>query len=214
MVGHSLIGVLSLYSTARDAFTEEHQRIAEIVARQVAPVIQQAAESQRSRVATFQDKVTGLPHLDQFRDLAAAQIADASTHRPVSVLLIAATCPEDSWNRRVDDGREDVQSRVVSAARRSLRAADILFRYRSDELVALLLQTNDITARTIAARIGEAIRAEQQTTEHKPFLFSVGVASAPRDGGSVEELLEFALYQRHRSPADGSSSGDSSNSVH
>src|SRR5215203_113942 len=41
IVGNTLVGVLTLYSTSRDAFSEEHQRIAEIVARQVAPAIQQ-----------------------------------------------------------------------------------------------------------------------------------------------------------------------------
>ena len=215
LVGNNLVGVLTLYSSTQDAFSEEHQRVAEIVARQVAPVIQQSAESQRSR-SLGHDKATGLPHLDQFRDLAAAQIAEASPARPVSLLLIDVNDLERinrAHGRLVGD---NVLSVVVRAARRSLRAADILFRYKNDEFVALLLQTSEVTGKTIANRISEAVALEQDVVENPlRFTVTVSVVSAPQDGRTVDELLATAVHQQQRltsGPED--QGGKSSTSIH
>ena len=44
VVGQSLVGVLSLYSHSPKAFTEDHQRVIEVFARQVAPALQAMSE--------------------------------------------------------------------------------------------------------------------------------------------------------------------------
>lgn len=217
VAGTNLVGVLTLYSTTHEAFSEEHQRVAEIVARQVAPVIQQCAEAQTSRAAVARDKATGLPHLEQFRDVAAAQIADASAQRPVSLLVIDVADLESISRTLGRPAADDILGRVVRATRRSLRAADMLFRYRNDELVALLLQTSEGTGRAIAARISDALVIEQELIEQsRRFRVSIAVVSAPQDGTSVDELLKRALGSSHRIPETGSRSpGDNpSTSVH
>ncbi len=83
-----LVGVLSLYSANSDAFSKEHQRIAEIVARQVSPTLLHASAPQRAGAALSRDTLTGLPRLEHYRDLTAEQISKATTERPISLLRV------------------------------------------------------------------------------------------------------------------------------
>jgi diguanylate cyclase (GGDEF)-like protein len=216
LVGNTLIGVLTLYSANRDAFTEEHERVLEIVGRQVAPAIQQTPESQHSRSAVFRDEVTGLPQLEHFRDLATAQISEASAHRPVSLLLINLAGLQQTVSGHGLTHRSDVVTAIVRATRRNLRAADLLFRHRDDELVALLLQTGEAIGKAIALRIEEAVESEQGRIElRNRFGVTVSVVSAPGDGRSVEELLEKAAGHTRHSNGRSTSSGDSpSRAIH
>ena len=48
--GQELIGVITLYSTQPQAFTEDHRRILELVGKQVSQTVQQALSTERHRV--------------------------------------------------------------------------------------------------------------------------------------------------------------------
>ena len=183
-----LTGVLALYSTLRDAFSEEHQRVIEVVARQVTPAVQQAAELQKTRSNVVRDRQTGLPKLESFRDLAAAQIADASQQRPVSLVVIEMPDRDHS-------SAEPYLSHVVRAVRRSLRAADMLFRHRDTDLVALLLQTDRPTGMSIGNRISQAmidLKSKEALDLTNIAPAHVSVVSAPEDGTTIDELLQKA----------------------
>ena len=52
-----LVGVLTVYSTHRDGFTQDHRRILEVIGRQVSQTIQRASAFQRDRTATQRDQV-------------------------------------------------------------------------------------------------------------------------------------------------------------
>lgn len=215
LVGDSLIGVLTLYSTSKDAFTEEHQRVAEIVGRQVAPAIQQAVDAHRSRIATLRDQLTGLPHLEQFRDLATTQVAEATVQRPVSLLLIDVDNLDEINRTRGRSMGDNVMGHVVRASRKSLRAADMLFRHGSDEFVALLLHTNLATGHVIAKRITDAVTVEQEGLDlSQRFGISVWVVSAPQDGQTIDELLESAFRQQTPNTAFRKPDETRSGSVH
>jgi diguanylate cyclase (GGDEF)-like protein len=72
-----------------------------------------------------------------------------------------------------------------------LRGADFLFRYRADEFVVLLLQTDSETSLTVVRRIAEALRKEADTAGPH-FTVSIGAATAPRDAQSIDELIAVA----------------------
>ena len=55
-------------STNREAFSEEHQRIIEVVAKQVGPVVQQSLKFERTKQSAVTDELAGLPNLEQFRE--------------------------------------------------------------------------------------------------------------------------------------------------
>ncbi|PWU55199.1 hypothetical protein DLJ47_10315 [Micromonospora sp. S4605] len=102
---------------------------------------------------------------------------------------------------------DELLRRTVSAARDVLRVEDAIARVGGDEFVVVLVDADEPTARAIAARIGAAVG--QHTS------VSIGSATAPYDGDSLEALMLAAdqrLYrakqERHRvaarPPADGS----------
>jgi GAF domain-containing protein len=215
LVGNTLVGVLTVYSTSRNAFTEEHERVAEIVARQVAPVIQQAAESQRFATGRAREKHTGLPSLEDFRDLAAAQIAEATSHRPVTLLVIEVHSLERGSGMAGRHGIERALTDVARSARNSLRTADLLFQHTDDQLVALLIQTEEATGRAIATRLREAVNTDRKRLGgSEEWAVDVTVVSAPTHGRSIESLLGAAAAHGHW-PTDGpQGDGGSNQSVH
>jgi diguanylate cyclase (GGDEF)-like protein len=90
-------------------------------------------------------------------------------------------------------GREkanQVLAAVVRAVRRSLRAADFLFRYRDDEFLVVLLQTDVATSELIASRIRDAITKEPDSGV--PLDVTLIISAAPGDGNSIEELVRAA----------------------
>jgi GGDEF domain-containing protein len=109
-----------------------------------------------------------------------------------------------------------VLARVMRAVRRSLRAADMLFRHNNDEFVALLLLTGDATGRLIATRITEAVQSEQDVAQGpRHFNVTVTVVSAPENGRSVDELLAIAAnHQRYSDGNSKVSGGNSTTSIH
>jgi diguanylate cyclase (GGDEF)-like protein/putative nucleotidyltransferase with HDIG domain len=195
IVGGSLVGVLSLYSTKADGFSEEHQRIIEVVSGQVSAIIKHAAEFERTKSLALRDQLTGLPNIDRLRQIPALELATDAPSIPVSILLIDVNGLENI-NRRYGRTQGDaVLGRVVRAIRRSLRAADMLFRYRDDEFLALLLSTDTRTSRSIEVRIHEAIRQEEREAGGPAFQVKIAVASAPDDGSSIDHLISHAEGQ-------------------
>ncbi len=198
--GGNLIGVLTLYATARDAFNEEHQRVIEVVARQVTPAVQQSAELQRTKVKLLRDTLTGLPKLEHFRDIASTQVSEATSHRPVSLIVVSMNVLANGTEKqRTHSLSDEVVSELVRLTRQSLRAADMLFQYGTSHFVALLLHTDHATGSAIAGRITLAISQSVSVGEHLTGVVDrihVSVATAPDDGGSIEDLIRICLNKR------------------
>ena len=87
MSNSTLVGVLSVYSTIADAFTEDHRRLVEVVARQVSETIRQVTESE---AATMQprDDAQGLPPRERVERFVAAEIDLASSQAHLSIIRI------------------------------------------------------------------------------------------------------------------------------
>lgn len=208
-----LVGVLTLYSSGRDSFTEEHQRIIEVVAHQVAPMIRRSAEAGRSRAAFVRDSLTGLHTVEHLRRLATASANERGLPTPTSVLLIDVDNLAAINREHGRDAGDEVLSRVVSSARACLRSADLLFRHGSDEFVALLMQTDKATANEIASRITAEARTAQ-ATDQPAFRLSVATATAPEDGSSLDELIAAGTRQLHRPVGNHNDSPGSRESIH
>ena len=61
-VRSGLVGVLSLYSTGVDSFTEDHQRIVEVVSRQVSTILNSAADLDRTKTKALGDDARSPEH--------------------------------------------------------------------------------------------------------------------------------------------------------
>lgn len=85
--------------------------------------------------------------------------------------------------------------RVANVLRLNCRNIDTAARFGGDEFALLLPDTDAATALQVVERIGERLKADSE----KPSLSaSFGVSEYPKDGATIEKLLEFAdraLYE-------------------
>jgi diguanylate cyclase (GGDEF)-like protein/putative nucleotidyltransferase with HDIG domain len=156
IVNDELIGVLTLYSSAAEGFSDNHRRIVELIAPEVSRTLKRATEFDRS---AGHDLVTGLPNSKQlatFVESARPTTArDESGYTLLFVDIVDLKQINSLHGRHVGD---DVLRHVVQRARTSLRLADVLYRYESDELVAVVNDANAEMARAMAQRIRDNVR--------------------------------------------------------
>ncbi len=192
--GKTLVGVLSLYSSNKDAYSEDHERIIEVVARQVSAAILEAQNAERLRTRSFKDESTGLPNLRHLIEFIEAQLADDERRHPFSVITVQF---DASQAKSIDETTES----VVSGIRRALRPADLLFRSGPHELVALLLNTEGNAATGIAVRVASALG----TLKSAGVLATVrlGLASAPLDAVEAGRLLGVSRDRAAKNESSG-----------
>jgi diguanylate cyclase (GGDEF)-like protein/putative nucleotidyltransferase with HDIG domain len=204
----ALVGVLALYSREHNGFTDAHQRVIEMVAREIARTLKRASEFEST---SRRDAVTGLPNvrqLEQFLESIGAE--SAPTNVRFTLLLIDVVDLKQINAVHGRDVGDEVLRHVARHTAAGLRVADILFRYGSDEFVAILNESSAESGRSVAERIRKDICANSivLTATHAMTVdVSIVAVSAPRDGGALLTLMETA---RQRSDRETSVQGHSS----
>jgi diguanylate cyclase (GGDEF)-like protein len=148
-----------------------------------------------------------LNQLQQFVDAACGQYLD---QRSAFTLLFIDIVGLEQIN--LTHGRsagDEALRHVVRYSTAGLRLADILFRYGSDEFVALLNDTTPETAVLVARRIRDGIRGAQLALRDASIVVDVTVAevTSPGDGKSLASLIATA---RSRSRASSGANGSPS----
>jgi GGDEF domain-containing protein len=200
--GKTLVGVLSLYSSNKDGYSEDHQRILEVIARQVSAAILEAQNADRLRSRSFKDESTGLPNLRHLVEFIEAQLADDERRHPFCLVTLQFEVPLTSSLNQATES-------VVSATRRALRPADLLFRTAENEFVALLLNTELNAATAIGVRVASALgtlRLGGVLTNMR-----LGLACAPLDAAEAERLLNVS---RERAINNGPTGISSPRAIH
>jgi GGDEF domain-containing protein len=181
--GKTLVGVLSLYSSKKDAYSEDHQRIIEVVARQVSAAMLEAQNAERARAQSLKDETTGLPNLRHLVEFIQAELSEGDQRHAFCLITLRFEVPPTADLDRVTDA-------VVDGTRRSLRPADLIFRTAQAEFVALLLNTERATGNALALRVKSALDALRG--ESKINACSVGVASGPLEATDADQLLAIS----------------------
>lgn len=201
VVREKLVGVLSLYSSEREAFSESHQRVVEAITPQIASAVQNGITFDRAKQIAYRDQITGLPNAQQLHQFARDQHADGDTPVHMSIIHIDIQGLETLNLAHGRDVGDNVLKHVAQGTKAHLRPSDLLFRYGSDEFVAVLLQTSANDATAIASGIRESVEAHWTgLTGVKPAI-TVAIASSPSDGLTVESLITAARL-RLKSPAE------------
>lgn len=159
-----------------------------------------------NRQMAHHDLLTGLPNRAQnlklFGELLARPAPDAAS--PKSKLTVF--CLDLDGFKAVNDGfghatGDAVLVAVAERLRASVRDVDFACRLGGDEFVILLPDLTDDEAEAIARRVIARVS--------EPFAFepaarigvSIGIAAAPRDGATADELLsaaDRAMYEAKR----------------
>jgi diguanylate cyclase (GGDEF)-like protein/putative nucleotidyltransferase with HDIG domain len=200
-----LVGVLTLYSSFVDAFTEDHRRIIEVVAKQIAHTLKRATEFE-PRIR--RDSLTGLPHLSQLEQLVDTGAQHGSPAPGLTLLFIDVVDLKQINTVHGLGAADEVLRHVVRQARSCLRAADILTRNDSDQFVAVLHATDIETATAVGSRVRHSIH-ERPVRLRGGFTLTVDTTvtcvSAPQDGDSLSALTTaaqvriVAAHQKHES---------------
>lgn len=206
LVKDTLAGVLTLYSTASNIFSEEHQRLIEAVARQVAATLFRAADEDMPSTSPARDQLTGLPTAASLRQLLVA-----AAPQPTSILLIHLADLAGIRHQYGVQTADEALSSIVSVARRSLRPGDLLFRGEQDNLIILMLQTDKEAALIVSNSIQAAVSgARRQGGNRNLPKITLVMTSVPDDGVTLAEVIDFAAL---RLPARGSEQPDTQSSV-
>jgi diguanylate cyclase (GGDEF)-like protein len=197
-----LVGVLTLYTSQRDAFTEDHRRVIEVIAKQVSPALKRAVEEESSPTRNVSDQLSGLPSLQHLQRFIAAELFGATGPSALSIILVDLMASRKG-GKIVDDL---VLGKAADCIRRALRAGDILFRYGDEAFVVLLSQTGPDAAVAVAQRIAKGVSDKgfgPASADDDRIVATLGVATAPIDGITIEPLVA-AARQRDKPAAPGS----------
>lgn len=156
----------------------------------------------------YRDDLTGLYNRrllsEMLRDEWSALV---ERHGTVALILLDLDLfkkVNDTWGHMAGD---EALRTAAEQLRRHLRESDLLIRYGGDEFVALLPGVGESEAAGLVERARQALADNRfrpdgrATVVALPIAFSHGVAVAPRDGASGEEVLRRAderLYVEKR----------------
>lgn len=170
----------------------------------VASVVETArAEREVSRT----DPLTQLRNRRGFYDTAEAEVARAGRGpRPVSVVFLDLDGFKGVNDARGHATGDRLLSEVAATLAAHLRRYDVVARLGGDEFVALLPETDAATARTVVARVAQALEALSAAGDW-PVGFSLGVATFLEAPGTVDELLSEADRLMYQAKRDGHATG-------
>jgi diguanylate cyclase (GGDEF)-like protein len=197
-----VLGVVTLYDTSANPYTESEERLLAMVSRQVTPAVRTGLLFERSREHTLTDFLTGLPN-QRYMFLAMDQelMRTRETGEPLSVLFMDL----DGFSRLNEEHGHPVGDRyligVSKVIRSQMRDPDTCVRYSGDEFVAVLPGVGREGAMQIMERICatvEAFTVEGRDGAPVNLTVSVGCATYSLDGTAWEEMIGAAKERLNR----------------
>lgn len=197
-----LLGAVSLYSCELANYEEEHMRLLETVSRIAADAISGALQHAESESLALTDPMTNLPNARSLQlefDKEAGRAGRNGTNFQLMMLdLDGFKAVNDTFGHKTGDKLLKELARVLTA---QLRDYDFLARYAGDEFVALVPETDDEEIKELSQRIEKAVYdfvlpiGEDKAAR---VGISIGAASYPADGDSLEQVLVAADKAMYR----------------
>jgi len=161
------------------------------------------------RHRAISDSLTGLANYRRFIEVLQSELERSGrTNRQFSVLLMDLDKLKEINDRYGHQTGTRAICRVAEVLRQHCRAIDTAARYGGDEFSLLLPETSEAAGRRVASRIKQHL---ETGTEEPKLTVSIGVATHPSNGTSVQHLLESAdqeLYAQKASRGRKIHSGD------
>lgn len=206
-----VVGVLTLYKSELDAFTQDHLRILLAISSKVALSIENALKYQQAENSATTDYLTGLPNARSLFLQLDQEIARCKrTNSSVAVMV----CDLDGF-KQINDRYGHLEGnkvlRIFAGSVRSVcREYDYVARMGGDEFVVIAPGLKEDAGEEKTALLSQlATEAGRQVCGHDMLSLSVGVAFYPEDGKDAEQLLAEAdrrMYMvkqaRHDKSAD------------
>ena len=206
----AILGTLSGYGPfARPTFNESllllqaFQGASALMTLMLAAVVGERKEAEdRLRRLAVSDPLTGLANYRHLTQALDTEIQRSSrTDRPFAVVLLDLDGLKKINDRYGHLVGSMALRRVAETLLGSCRGIDTAARFGGDEFALVLPETGDAAAWHVARRVAERVARDG---EKPPLTISIGVAVHPRDGATLEALMNAAdhsLYDnkaRHR----------------
>lgn len=198
-----MLGALALYSADLSAYTAEHLRLMEAVAKLATDAIANAVHHERTETGVLTDLLTSLPNARALRYRFEEEADRARRHRDsfsvVMMDLDGFKAVNDKFGHQAGDQMLKEFSVLLLG---QVRSSDFVSRYAGDEFVAIL-QVGTEEVQELSQRIQRAIdRHDFGYAGSKLFIgMSVGYASFGVDGETFDELLLAADRAMHADKA-------------
>ncbi len=142
------------------------------------------------RTLAISDSLTGLANYRHLVDVLQSELERSGrTNRPFSVLLMDLDGLKKINDRHGHVIGSRALCRVATILRLNSRSIDTAARYGGDEFALVLPETNVPAADQVVERIRNCLSADEEVPQ---LSMSIGVATFPRCGSTVQQLLEYA----------------------
>jgi diguanylate cyclase (GGDEF)-like protein len=201
VVGARVVGVLEV----NGMFADDVDAVVETLAAHAAAAIEAARLHRHAEELSETDALTRLRNRRRLeRDLARELDRSNRYHRPLGLLMIDL----DHFKRLNDtfghQFGDEVLQQVASLLESAVRAPDAVYRYGGEELVVVASESDGEATSALAERLRLTIeRAFADRPELARVTMSVGVALAPDDGTTSEELVGVADRRLYEAKAAG-----------
>jgi diguanylate cyclase (GGDEF)-like protein len=211
LIGYQdVLGILSIGSFQADRYDEIDMAMAAQFARLIGlAVINLRVHHQVTELA-LRDGLTGAYNHRQFQDVLTHELGRLGRYGGELSLMLLDVDNFKSFNDRFGHPAGDqVLKQTVRLIKKSLRRADLVFRYGGEEFAVLLPETAVGNACRVAEKLNAKLRTENiykaPDGVELPVTVSIGLADAVESHLSREELIERAdraLYQAKQAGKD------------
>jgi two-component system cell cycle response regulator len=207
--GERIIGVLALYHrVAPEPFDREDAKTLASFATQASVAIENVLLHREAQRLSITDGLTGVWNRRYLQLTLAKEIDRAQRFgRPLSVLMVDIDDFKGVNDRfghpRGDEVLVELSRRILAQIRTQI---DFLTRYGGEEFVVALPETPADGAMVVAQKIRQAIGEEPFLSEGGlpvEVTVSIGAATYPEDGSSLQELVEAADRAMYRAKEGG-----------
>lgn len=188
-----VVGVLTLYHMAPEAFSPDHRRILLAVAPKAGVAIANSLRFEGAKTAADTDELTGLPNarylFAHLKGKVTEHARNGGSFATIVIDLDGFKLANDLYGHMA--GNRVLQA-MASILTRNCRARDLVARLGGDEFV-LVLEKGPEETREVLARI-EALteRIPEMSGCEAKISVSAGISRYPEDGEDAEALLERA----------------------
>jgi diguanylate cyclase (GGDEF)-like protein len=198
--GERVHGVLALERLGPEAaFTNEEFELVKLFAAHVSIALRNAAQHRAVELRAETDRLTGLWNHGALTEQLERLVGRRARF---GVLMVDLDNFKQYNDHNGHQAGNAMLQRVADRLRESCRDSDLVFRFGGDEFALLLPGTGLAGARTVAAKVHEAIAEIDGGMNGIGITCSVGVAAFPRDARDAASIIlaaDRACYAAKRS---------------
>ena len=197
IVGARVVGTIGCWSSSAKHFSEDDQRILEMMASQVATAVVAAELHEHTEHRAHHDPLTGMPNRHQLAEDSAGSLKTLIRDQED---FAVAMLDIDGFKHFNDDHGHHVGDvtlqKVAQVLESSLRDVDRVYRYGGEEFLIIFSSAGEGDAVAMAERLRRAVEMTPLTGADLepvgPITVSLGVACHPRDGNDLDDLIRLA----------------------